>query len=199
MKRNTAKKIQVNELIRGTYIKRPGWDPSGVLTKYGEITRVNITGLVVSLSESESSAVFLLDDGTGSISIRFFEKPSKKIQIGDLVRVIGRVREANNEFYIVPEIIRKISEDWHKIQQLELKLQKKHSKKLPVEPNEEEIEIGPYQKILNIISILDKGSGIDVDEIIKHVKIPDSEKIINSLIEEGEVFEISPGRVKILE
>ena len=200
MKRKTAKKILINDLIKGTYIKRPGWDPSGVLTKYGEITRINMTGLIVSLSKGENSANFLLDDGSANITVRIFEQLNNNIKIGDLVRIIGRIRENNNDFYIVPEAIKQISKEWHNFQQLELKLLKKISKKLPVEiDTKENVETGPNQKILNIISILDKGQGIDIEEIVNHVKIPESEQIIRNLIEEGEVFEIAPGRVKLLE
>ena len=36
MERKTAKKIPIQDLIKGTYIKRPGWEPSGILTKYGD-------------------------------------------------------------------------------------------------------------------------------------------------------------------
>ena len=39
----------------------------------------------------------------------------------------------------------------------------------------------------------------DVQDIINHVKIDESEIIINGLISEGEVFEISPGVIKVLE
>ena len=46
-KRMTAKFVDINNLNKGTFVKRTGWDPSGVLTKYGEISRVNLTGLIV--------------------------------------------------------------------------------------------------------------------------------------------------------
>ena len=36
-------------------------------------------------------------------------------------------------------------------------------------------------------------------KIISHIKINNCEKIIQNLVEEGEIFEISPGRVKLLE
>jgi len=111
MKRKTARKIQLNELLSGTYIKRPGWEPSGVLTKYGEITRVNVTGLIVSLSEGEDSLSFLLDDGSGNITVRMFEKPDQNHSLGDMVRIIGRVRETGNSIYVVPELIKKIDKN----------------------------------------------------------------------------------------
>ncbi|AJF61407.1 TPA: hypothetical protein HA239_04475 [Candidatus Woesearchaeota archaeon] len=200
-KRQVARKVPVAEILKGTYIKRPGWEPSGVLTKYGEISRVNIIGLVVSVSDSENGASFLIDDGSGSITVRSFEKLASDPGLGEIMRVIGRVRESNNEIYVVPEVIVKSDKKWHKVHSMELKLQKKITPKLPVETEgaDEEIQTGPYQKILNAIAIMDKGSGVDISEIVKHIRIQNSEKIIQDLIGEGEIFEISPGRVKILE
>lgn len=199
-KRQIARKVPISELLRGTYIKRPGWEPSGVLTKYGEVSRVNIIGMIVSVTESENGVAFLLDDGSGNITVRSFEKLSSDPSVGEIMKVIGRVRENNNLKYVVPEIIVKADKNWYKVHNLELKLQKRIAPKLPVETGDnEEIEHGPYQKILNAISIMDKGSGVDISEIVKHLNIKNSETVIQDLIGEGEVFEISPGRIKLLE
>ena len=46
---------------------------------------------------------------------------------------------------------------------------------------------------------MDQGSGVDVDEIVSNIKIENCDQIVQNLIEEGEIFEISPGRVKLLE
>ena len=198
--RKVAKKVPIIDIIKGTYIKRPGWEPSGVLTKYGEITRVNIIGLIVSKTQTENSLSFLIDDGTGSINTRLFEKPNIDFELGDFVRIVGRVRENAGTHFIVPELLKKTNKKWHELHNIELKLQKKITPKLPVEQTEkDEFETGPYQKILNVISVLDKGSGVDMQDIISHIKIENCEEIIHSLVEEGEIFEISPGRVKLLE
>jgi RPA family protein len=204
-KRKTAKKILVKDILTATYIKRPGWEPSGILTKYGEISRVDIMGIIVSVTEEDNNSSFLIDDGSGNISVRFFEKPAdfSKYKIGELIEVIGRPREWDSSKYIVPEIIKKTEDkNWYKVHQLEILLQKKtEAIPLPVEPvdDAQDMETGPYQKILNVIAILDKGNGADVQEIVNNVKIDKCEEIISSLIEEGEVFEISPGKVKLLE
>ncbi len=195
-KRVVAKKIFIRDLLNGTYIKRPGWEPSGVLTKHGEITRINIIGLVVSIDENS----FLLDDGTSSIAVRSFE-PLKYIpNLGEIIRVIGRVRENNNTFFIVPEIVKKEDKKWHDLHNLEIKLQEKEAVKLPVEvdSSDEEVKTGPYQKILNALAVMDKGEGVEIMDIVNKINVPDSENIIQGLIEEGEIFEISPGRVKVL-
>ncbi|MBN2368558.1 hypothetical protein JXC34_06060 [Candidatus Woesearchaeota archaeon] len=200
-KRKTAKRLFVSDVLSATYIKRPGWEPSGIITKYGEIARVYLIGTVVSRSDEEKN--FLVDDGTGNISVRYFEDDERfsSLSLGDMVCVIGRPREWNESKYIVPEIVRKLQDaKWHKVHQLEIKLQKKDSVKLPVETeDEQEVQTGPYQKILNAIAVLDKGDGVDIQDIINHIKIANGDKIVRDLIEEGEIFELSPGRVKLLE
>jgi RPA family protein len=204
-KRKSAVKIQVHDILSATYIKRPGWEPSGILTKYGEITRVHLIGLVVSLNENSKSS-FLLDDGTGNIEVRSFESNlAFDFALGDMIQVIGKPREWENSKYIVPEIVKKITDrKWYDVYQLELKLQKlTKTIKLPVSVQEQEtdpdMEHGPYQKILNVIAILDKGDGADIDEIVSNVKVDGCESIVKGLIEEGEIYEISPGKVKLLE
>jgi RPA family protein len=203
VKRVIAKKVFVSDILNSTYIKRTGWEPSGILTRYGEVSRVDVMGIIVSFSKEERTII--LDDGSGNITIRAFDNSEmlEGLSLGMLIDVIGRPRELNNSKYIFLEIVKKIEDKrWYKARQLELKLQSKSAIKLPVqadEPNAELSEIGPYQQILNSIASLDKGSGVDVQDIINHVKVDNSEKIINSLIEEGEIFEISPGVVKLLE
>ena len=43
---------------------------------------------------------------------------------------------------------------------------------------------------------MDRGDGVEIDDIVKHIK---SEEVVTKLIEEGEIFQIKPGKVKILE
>ena len=203
-KRKVATKILVNDILTSTYIKRPGWEPSGILTKQGEVSRVHLMGVVVSLAREENSASLLLDDGSGNIVIRIFDNTilPENISLGSLVSVVGKPREWNNSKYIVPEHIKLVQDKrWYEVHQKQIKLFKKtNSIKLPVDKNEESsTEIGPYQKILNTVAILDKGKGASVEEIISNLNLQGTDKIIQALIEEGEVFEISPGRVKVLE
>ncbi len=57
----------------------------------------------------------------------------------------------------------------------------------------------PVDRILDKISELDKGDGADTDDVISALDIPDAERIIENLLKEGEIFEISSGRIKVLE
>lgn len=53
--------------------------------------------------------------------------------------------------------------------------------------------------ILTIIRELDTGQGAPVEKVIAKTGRPDAETILTNLLAEGEIFEIRPGRVKVLE
>lgn len=206
-KRQVATKINVIDLLNGEYIKKQGWEPSQLLTSYGPISRANIIAFVVLKDENN----FLIDDGTGNISLRIFDQilGLEKIKVGDLVQVIGKPREWNNQRYLVIELIRKLQDNrWLTARLLEIKLLKTRVtvQQIPrkvTEIIEKDINetkgIGPYQRILAYIQTMDKGSGVDYDEIIAQINAKNCERLIQDLVEEGEIFQIGPRKLKILE
>ena len=50
-----------------------------------------------------------------------------------------------------------------------------------------------------MIRNMDTGDGVAFEDVIEKSKNPDTEKIINTLLANGDVFEIRPGRLKVLE
>jgi RPA family protein len=56
----------------------------------------------------------------------------------------------------------------------------------------------PTEKILHLIKKLDQGEGVEIEEIIEKSTVKDTEVIINRLVENGEVFQNLPGKVKVL-
>lgn len=188
--KRSAKRIWIGDILKSTIIKNNGIDQNQILTIYGEIYKVLIMGLIVSLEDN----AFLIDDGTGIIRAVYFDKKIFDFSLGDFVLVIGKVREYNNNKYIPIDIIRKVDKKWFDIHKLELN----HIKKIDLPIQEEDQNIGPYQKVINLIAVMDKGEGVDISKIIASLNIENCELIINNLIEEGEIFEISPGKVKLL-
>jgi len=45
---------------------------------------------------------------------------------------------------------------------------------------------------------LDSGEGADIEDVIVKADVKDCEPLLNSLIKEGEIFEVRPGRIKVL-
>ncbi len=209
IKRQIAYKCSIIELISGVFIKKTGWESSFVMTDYGDFSRVNLIAVIVGKDEK----YFTIDDGTGKINARFFENAEEhleKIDIGDLILLIGRPREFNNEIYINPEIIKKITnKEWITHRRKELTLYVKirdienYKSNIKIKTPEPEIvqsvsTLSSKEKIVKIISDLDEGNGVDIDTVIKLSKTGNAENLISDMIMKGELFEIKPGKLKLL-
>lgn len=210
VERQTAKIVSIKEISTGEYIKQEGWEPNYVLTKKGEkISRANVMGVVVTIPDNANS--IFVDDGSDKIEVRSFENNNvfKDITIGDIVLIIGRPREFNAEIYINSEIIKKISnKGWLEFRKKEILLRNINTpdikeEKAPKKEAEEEAKeetseiIDEIEDTLMKIKELDAGQGCDVQELVS--KNPKAEEIIEQLLLKGEIFEITPGKVKILE
>ena len=57
----------------------------------------------------------------------------------------------------------------------------------------------PSEKIFMLIKKFDSGSGADMQQVVDQCDLKDGEKTISNLLEAGEIFEIKPGRLKVLE
>ena len=214
-KRQIACKARVADLISGKYVKEEGWTPNYIITKQGKhISRINLIGTVISKNESEQNyQSLIIDDGSGSISLRVFEKNEaiNNAEIGDVIIVIGRPREYGSEKYIVPEIIKKIdNKKWINVRKIELEIEDLKTAELPAKEEKVIIEdIEPKEQTKNIINNpqivyetvkkLDSGQGVNIGNIIKKTGIKEADEIIKRFLREGEMFEISPGKIKILE
>ena len=197
-KRQIAYKLRIKDILNGTYHQQAGWQPNYLLTCNNQkVSRVNLIAAIIDKTQDQSTN-FLLDDGTGQITIRIFEPLKTPLpQIGDTALIIAKIREFNQEKYLMPEIIKKIKNpSWIQVRKLELK-----DFSPPAKIAEEEVEetsLAPYENLLNLIKRLDLGEGVSVDDLIKQSTLTNCEELIESLLKEGEIFEISPGRIKIL-
>ncbi|MBW3004716.1 hypothetical protein KY310_02705 [Candidatus Woesearchaeota archaeon] len=212
IKRQIAEKLWIVDLKGGQYIKEEGLRPNYVMLKNNhKVSRVNLIGTVVSNNTDMGYRDVCIDDGSAKISIRAFEQmpAMDALDIGDTIFVIGRPREYGQEIYVLPEIIKTISNmKWLEVRQLELQ----KNKIIPAEQDapadvdipeedgveEEIIEDKGTGAVKEAIKSLDSGSGADYEEIIKKAG-PDAEKIISNLLKNGDAFEVSPGKLKLLE
>ncbi|MBS3123917.1 hypothetical protein J4437_04770 [Candidatus Woesearchaeota archaeon] len=224
--------------------------------------RINTLGTIVNKEKIGNITNFLLDDGSATLVARFFEE-SKNIEAlnpGDIVLIIGKVRLFNEEKYLSPEIVKKVSPLWMKLRRLgysksneaatkiknnsklnveikteqqpanfavnilntgttkknkiETKLENKIKIKLEEERVAEEVveeeEIVedlmtskdntefPFQKIGNIIKDMDSGSGVLIEDILEKSPLKDTETLIKKMLEKGDIYQITPGKVKLL-
>lgn len=222
-KRQIAYKVKVKDLTEGNYVVVDGWEPNYVvLADSTKVSRANLMGVVVSKDTTDDKrAVIVIDDGSSSISLRSFEenKSLQSAMVGELLKIIGRPRKFGTEMCIIPEIIKKVdNRKWIDVRKLELALKEKPSRKqrdpekvektpLIEEPVKKKKESGediteekrsPSVVVYNLIKNMDSGDGVDIEDIIKESKIDDTEQIIKGLLQEGEIFEIKRGKLKVL-
>lgn len=184
-----AKKLRIIDVLNSQYVKEEGLNPNYLIVNDEKVFRVNIIGTLVGIRIEENEADF--DDSTGMILLKSFEerKVFENFKPGDLVLVIGKPREFNNK-YLVPEIIKKTSMDW-------LLVRKKELKNFKTKVSEVVEKKTSMNDLLDKIKSLDDGNGVLIEQLIK--EDPENEKKIQYLLKEGELFQPSQGKVKVLE
>jgi RPA family protein len=201
IKREVAAICMIDSLLNGRFVRTEGWNPSYFSTDLGDVSRVNVVGVVIN---KENAGGVLVDDGTGRILLRNFEGDTfAGLDLGDLILIIGRPRVYNEQKYILPEIIKKLNPKWGEYRKLQLELLKKRVQPVRRESRVtlevETKQVSHFQRIMEFIKDLDSGSGAEIGEVIKRANTPGGEELIKKLIEEGEIFELKPGFIKILE
>lgn len=230
LERQTAQMSTIAALLSGTFVKAEAQlQPSYIQTTGGKmVSRVHLIAVVVSLSDpliQKISSEVTLDDGTGKIVARSFEDPSffTGVELGDILRIIGKVRIYHEQLYLIPELMKKISnKHWvtlHKLQLQTLEKQQKMfqqrtslleitephrheeiiSEEIPIDAEEEEaVPLSPLEELMNLIKTLDEGNGAPMELILQKAGT-ENEKLLHHLLEAGEIFEIAPGRIKVLD
>ena len=210
--RTVSKMISIRDIIGGTYIQEQENEPNYLLTiKKEKIYRCNIMATILTKEKNGFIINFTVDDGSGIIVVRSFEinKLIEELKVGDTILIIGKIRVYNNDKYVSPEILKKINPIWLKTRKISKNLDKPEEmvKNINSSQNTEDIieeeiidnmEDFPFQKIIKLIKELDNGEGVFIDNILEKSSLKDSEKIIERMMEKGEIFQIAPGRVKVL-
>jgi len=218
-KRQVAFKVRISDILNNPYRKEEGWLPNYVAVGSTKVSRANIIGVIVSKSAGENpdSENFVMDDGTGRVPLRFF-RPDDAIEVGDVVLLIGRPREFGGERYVVPEVLRRVKDPkWVEVRKLELASVKHHSVAAPQQQypvpdapradqdsddllvETEDFSTNPQTRVLDTIRSLDSGAGVSFEEISVKSGVDGAEAYVKRLLENGDVFEVKPGRFKVLE
>ncbi len=203
-KRFPSRKVRISDLINGKYLP----EQKCVITPYAlKVSRASLVGTVVGkfVAEDNSFASITIDDSTETIraksfgSTKFFES----MDIGSDIEIVGRVREYNNEIYLMPEIVKKISPEIEMLRRLEITknvmewknrisiIEKNKDKKIQ---DLEKLGIGREEidsilEFLNVpkeiktdanevvligmISEMDKGNGVDYKSLFEKANLPE--------------------------
>lgn len=204
IERMTAKKVRIADLTGGQWVKKEGMEPSVVVTPGGEqVSRARILGTVVSvfIAEDEMFASITLDDQTDTIRLKTFKtaEPLSAMRIGDLVDVVGKVREYNGELYLIPEVITKVRDPhWELLRKLEILAQRNGGNtKSAVSKGGNELEKDAIRK--QSLAVLDRHpEGVSFHELVQSTGAspPVAEAVIDELLAEGICYEPTPGKIK---
>ncbi len=125
--RSTAYKLKIEDLIRGRYVRSAEGEPSHLITPWGqEVLRVHLIATVVDkfIREDGGYASLRLDDGSETIRAKSWGEDverMEKFEVGDLVELIGRVREYEGEVHLVPEVLEQVEDpNWELVRELEI-------------------------------------------------------------------------------
>jgi len=199
-RRQPAYPVLITDVLSGTFVEQEGLLPNYVEVRGNKVSRVNIIGVVVAIIEGSLRSV-ILDDGTGQMSVQTLEPSAQltSLDVGQVVKVIGKIRKYGSEYYINPEIIKITTKEW-------LVLRKKETvRTLPVKvvPTKEtpsyDDSLTATENIMAAIKNQDEGEGVDIETVLASVSVDDAEQLIIKLIKQGEIFELKPGIVKVLE
>jgi len=228
IQRKPAYKVWISEIGNGQLQHETGeFGMYYFVLKDKPISRVNLIGSVVDvfISPERSFASVALDDGSGTINVRTFKEDIgmlEGLKVGDMVMVIGRIREYNNDKYIIPEIIKNLNDpNWELVRKLELLKEYGFPKKADVKEFVEiksgnavmvdngsenvvteqvgEITSGSRNKILSLIEKADE-NGAEHSLILSSLGITEEEAapILKELLSEGEIYQSRPGRYKVI-
>jgi|TARA_Y100000294_G_C8448658_1_gene293794 hypothetical protein len=197
-KRYVAYKVSIGDVLSSGYKKVDGFDANYLEVDGKQVSRVNVIAVLVQKAYMQNYTNLILDDGTGEISARSFESNPglDNLNVGDFVLIIGKPREFSQEKYLLIEIVRRVDGGWAKARRRELgnKGINVNSKGNVVE-SKVTIDKSPRDKLIKIIKEKDEGEGVSVGDI----DFDDVDRVVDMLLKEGNIFEVKPGRVKVLE
>ncbi|NOR84727.1 hypothetical protein GQ473_01275 [archaeon] len=109
----TAYTLTIKDLIDGEY-KTPANEPAFLETAWGlSVFKCNLIATVIDnyVSDDEKYASITLDDGTGVIRSKAFQNTRviADIKAGTIIQFIGWIRNYNDELYLVPEIVKPVT------------------------------------------------------------------------------------------
>ena len=211
-KREAAQKFSAGEILKGEFTETG--DGALAMSIAGRpVRRVNMLATVVDKdsSESQSYKSLVVDDGTAQIRLRLFDTDAplfEKLEVGDFAIIIGKPRRYGNEVYITPEILKHLNNvKWAEVRRLELAALREQKAALnsngsEVAAVEEELAdaVGKdKQQVYRIVKELDTGRGADLSEVAIKCGVGNAELIIRDMLKNGDLFEVLPGRLKVLE
>lgn len=217
IKRSTAYRVRIADIINNQFIKQEGFNPSYIELGQNQVSRVNLISTVVGkyTSDDENYSALTLDDGTETIRVKGFGPEVlklKNVNVGQIIRVVGKIKEYNDEKYLTCEVASALDPNWIIVNKLELGKPVPIEKSVPVKTTSEDSVEQPITadssekenlniKILNLIKNEDKGNGAMMEIVLSKSGLSDkaAKDVLFALLKSGEIFEPKKGVLKILD
>ena len=154
------------------------------------IKKTNSLWLKVRFSELQKNKQISSDALEGK------NKEKKKIE----AETVEKVKKEESAKPLIKE--EKSKEKELKILNIQQKQPEQNTNSEILEVISEEIEendpLLPYEIISKLISQLDKGEGVMIEEILEKSPLDKTEELIEKMLENGDIFQNMPGKVKLL-
>lgn len=196
IQRQVAYRVGISDLNNGQFVKGAGeWDSNYILVDGKKISRINIIGAIIEIMKDENNSYFnaLIDDGSGNIRIRGWKEEINLfdgLNVGDLVLLVGKIKDYTGSVYITPEIVRKLdNKKWLELRKLEMK-----------QNGSVTVVDDLRSAIVDKLKELDNQDGIEISELSRLLRIAEEEveKDIEVLIKDGEVYQVRPGFLRLM-
>ncbi|MBI2674897.1 MAG: hypothetical protein HYX24_00435 [Candidatus Aenigmarchaeota archaeon] len=197
--RMPALKVRIADIMSGKWVRMEGMQASYIQTPSGlKISRARTLSTVVGkfTSEDGSFTSITLDDGTETIRGKVFQGSPllARVEQGDIVDAIGKVKEYNGEIYLNMESASRISDpNMELLRRLELLSRPKIEAK-------EDKEAADKERLRKVILDLLKANpeGTTFEEIVKETKENEAalEPILDEMLNEGICYEPTPGKIR---
>jgi RecG-like helicase len=222
--RQTAYKVWISNILNSLYTKSTGeFVPNFITCNNLQISRVNIIASVVDIyhDETGSFSSLTLDDGSATIVARTFKEDTRLMQdndMGDVVLIIGKIKEYNGELYLVAEIVKKLTNPlWGKVRRQELLStigeappvipQPSRQNQPPDQPVIQEVSYTQTvtahpsehaQKVLEKLGATEEGLSVDTMSTSLNLPKEEIEKSVLELMKNNDIYQNKPGCYKIL-
>ena len=212
--RQTAYKIWLSDLKERAIEKVEG-HTDFILVGEKRVSRVNVVASVVDKFLADNYASLTLDDGSAQLRLKAFGDfipRLREIEAGDIILTIARIREYNNETYILPEIIKKVTSKHALLRRLELileygkrdpgfkaemehefnpktgqvqpQMQVQEKSQQQIQQEESNISLASLKEKIKIqLAKLDEGEGVELTLLEQNLTIKDKEKVAEAIDE----------------
>ncbi len=219
----TAVRASISDITNGSFSNDNG---PHVISPFGvELRRVVLVGFVVNKFYREGDDTgkkrfesIVVDDGTDTIGVKVWGEEDASLLEGVkeniLALVIGRVREYNDEVYVMPEIVRELTDpnymSLHLLERYKAILNRSGISTLETIEQQQELlaasSVSVSGKLANdilaYVRLEAPPEGISLREIVAYFekKGEDSEKVqtkVFNLVAEGALNEVSIGQFRV--